>query len=238
MHIDKFGIIGQIQDNGTIEGGDSVNWMGHWIYVTKNEDKFPFCNAFEIKPGAYVRHPIPEQTNNGFGAYYNHAWDGVMSRDQLTGTIGALIAKENYKAGERMLKHHAKRGFLFAYNTRPNGEDPKTAKWQLPDITGPDMLACMLRAAFPWNILLYPLLCILDLHVLIATIVHRYSGFDDDPISFAMKYMITTNHCVTPAGALTRKVLDRDKLLHEIKEYWSGWRQTPEIVPYYEKVLK
>lgn len=237
MHKDKYGIIGQIQDNGSIEGGDSVNWMGHWIYVTDDKDKFPFVNTFEVDNGAYVRHPYAEQTNNGFGAYYKNPYDGVMSRDQMTGTILGLIAKQNWRAGLRMLKHHAMRGFLFAYNTRPNGEDPEKVKWQLPDITGPDILAMIIRAIPLLALVLYPLLIILDLHVLIAAIVHRYSKNDDDVISLVAKYMATVNHFKTPTGVLVEKVANTDKMMKELNYYWSGWRDTPEIVPFYRNKL-
>lgn len=147
MNKDKYNIIGQIQPDGSIEGGDSVNWMGHYLYLTKH--KFPFRKTFEVGFGAYVRHPDPKQTNNGFGAYYKNPWDGVISRDQLIGIIMGLMSQKDRIGMVKLTLHHALRGFLFTYNTRKNGQNPTQTKWKIPDLTFMSIWALILRGFGP-----------------------------------------------------------------------------------------
>lgn len=229
MHRDKYGFIGQIQPNGSIEGGDSACWMGHWIYLNGGKDPQSLIrmSSYEVKPGAYVRHPIPEQTNNGFGAYYANPWQGCISRDQLSGIMCGLVGQKDHAAMLRLIKHWALRGFLFSYNTIKNGRDPKTAKQKLPDFTGPEMWALALRGLkYPWMFL--PLLYVFDLHMLLSTIL-RNKSFDTDPINYTGRLLVSLRVCPTLISKLTWLVLDKEKLEEELIGYWCGWRKTCEI---------
>lgn len=234
MNFDKYGILGQIQANGTIEGGDSANWQGHYIYLSGKE--FDYSNIFEADWGGYVRHPVPDMTNNGFGAFYNNPWDGCISRDQLTGIVAGLISQKDYKAMLRLFLHHALRGFLFSYNTIHNGDDPKTSGWKFPDITGPDILAHILRGFGFFSWIFWPLLNLLDLQMLLATLWNN-KHHKTDPISYAIKLIVSKEHCPSLISLLSWKLCDKNKLINEIKIYWSGWRSQGFMVELYSAKL-
>lgn len=227
MNRDKYGFIGQIQDDGSVEGGDSLCWNGHWEFLnsdsTRPRKKIPMFR-YRVGFGAYVRHPIARQTNNGFGFYYGHAWDGVISRDQFTGLLCGLIAQnERYFLLEVGL-HWAKRGFLFAYNTRKNGADPYKTPWKLPDVTGPDLWATFLRGFGGWSWFFFPLLCILDFHLLVNSFIHNFKK-ESDVINYIGKLLVAIEHVPTPTSIIAWLIVDKEQLLSECFEYWTGWRK-------------
>lgn len=234
MNRDKDGIIGQIQTDGSVEGGDSANWMGHWIYLT--DEQFKFEKVFSVGGGAYVRHPHPDRTYFGFGAYYAHPWDGVISRDQMTGIIAGLIANKNRLGVLKLILHHMAWLFLFSYNTRVNGKDPLRSKWKWPDVTFVDIWALELRGLGGVAWVFFPLLCIFDLYILAKVLWHRLK-INNDPISFTMKLIIAYEQIPTPVSWLAFKLLNRDKLIKELENYWCGWRDGCDILPYYEERL-
>ena len=234
MNVDEDGILVQVQADGSLEGGDSANWMGHWIYLTDGD--FPFVDFFEKDWGGYCRHPMPSMTNNGFGAFYQNPWDGVISRDQLTGIIAALISQKKYLAMLRLFFHHAMRGFLFSYNTIHNGVEPKTAGWKFPDLTLFDIWAHELRGFGKFSWILYPLLLVLDLHMLMATLLHR-KKYNSDPISYALKLIVSHDHIPTLTSLLSWKLCDKHKLVDEVSNYWSGWRDQGFMVELYSAKL-
>lgn len=223
---DKYGILGQIQPDGSIEGGDSACWMGHYVYYTG--EAYPYVKTFERGFGAYVRHPHKDATYSGFGSYYKHPWDGVMSRDQLTGVIGALIRQKERMALLRLILHHACWLFLFTYNTRKNGPDPKETPWKWPDLTFMDFWATYLRGFGILSWLLWPLLTVLDLHGLCNTLLTNRSK-DPDQINYALKLMISREFVPTPVSWLSAKLLDVKHVSSLIKTYWSGWRQQNDM---------
>ena len=232
MITDSFGFLGQIQDDGSIEGGDSVNWTAHFYYITNKTHPRAHgdnqLSPFEVGFGAYVRHPYPKQTIEGFGAYYKNPWDGVMSRDQLTGVLGFLVASKDRLAMLRLVMHHAAWLFLFSYNTRINGQDPSKAKWKWPDLTLMDVWAMEARGVLGWWSL--PVTTLFDLHMLIAAIIQRLSPkADHDPISAAMKWSVAREFYQSPTSWLAWKLLNKTKLIEDIKAYWSGWRSLPEM---------
>lgn len=227
MHIDKYGIIGQIQPDSSIEGGDSACWHGHYVYLT-SDNEVDYVDTFEIAPGAYVRHPDPEQTFYGFGAYYASPYDGVMSRDQLTG-VAAALARVDQAAARRLLKHHSLRLFLTAYNTRKNGADPKDTPWKMPDILGPDMLAMFLRAA-RLGVAVRPLLWLGDLHLLINTLVDRlFKPKSDDVINHLGRLFVAQEFQPTLIGKLAALLADRAYYKRKLIKYWCGWRDLPRM---------
>ena len=241
---DENGIIVQPQPDGSYDGGDSVNWMGHYIYLTEDKDNFPFVDTFEVGRGGYVRHPYPKKSFHGFGAYYKNPWDGVISRDQYTGILAGLIAKGDGRAILRALGHHALRLFLFSYNTIPNGVDPKTAKKKLPDLTLFDIWAMELRAlasAYSWlKPIIWPVLCVLDLHMLVSTIFVNSALYkDEDVISYLIKLFVTLDHVRTPVGSLMARILNRNKMILFVTKYWCGWRRNCDMAKLYqERIIK
>lgn len=232
---DKYGILGQIQYDGNVEGGDSVCWMGHYLYLTKK--KFPFSNTFERSFGAYVRHPDPKQTYYGFGAYYKNPWDGVISRDQLTGVIAGLISQQDRLALLRVMCHHALSLFLFSYNTRINGQPPTASKWKMPDLTFFNIWALYLRGFGKLSWVFYPLLVVLDLHLLIDTLISNRSS-DEDQINFTIRTLIAKDNVPTIISKLAYKILNKEFLLSNLKAYWCGWRQQPGMYNLYKERLK
>jgi hypothetical protein len=232
---DKNGIICQPQPDGSLEGGDSVCWTGHYIYLTG--EKFPFVGTFEKGFGGYVRHPDPQSTNSTFGAYYKNPWNGCISRDQLTGIIAAFIRQKESLALIRVTLNHLCRLGLFSYNTIPNGVNPASAKWKLPDVTLLDVWALFLRGFGKTSWLAWPALCILDIQMLLGTlIVNRQK--DPDQINYAIKYLISREFVPTPTSWLTSKILDKEHLNLLIKQYWEGWRNNPEMTHLYKQQIE
>lgn len=247
MNRDKYGIIGQVQPEGWIEGGDSVCWMGHWLYLNGGVDPEgktvtnvdSFIKFFEVSFGAYVRHPDPEMTYNGFGAHYANPWNGCITRDQLTGILAALVVGKKYTAMLRLIVHHMAWLMLFSYANIKNGRDPKIAPWKLGDPTVFDIWATQIRGLGPVAWLLWPLLCILDLHILISTVWTNYEpDTENDVINHTAKLMIAKEHKPTPLSWLAWKLCDKKGLLRKLKLYWAGWRANPEYVELYEKKFK
>jgi hypothetical protein len=238
---DENQIIGQMQENGTYDGGDSVNWMGHYIYLTGDKDNFPFVETFEKGFGGYVRHPDPKRSNNGFAAHYKNPWDGVISRDQLVGIIAGLIAKGARGALLRAAIHHAAWLFLFSYNNIKNGVNPNNNKdgvnWKWPDLTLFNTWALYLRGFGLLSTLTYPILCILDLHLLVSTLLTNRSK-DNDKINYAMRMIIAKDNTPTLISKLAWKILDKDNLVNLIKDYWSGWRgKNSGMIELYERKI-
>lgn len=235
MNRDEHGIIGQIQADGSVEGGDAACWMGHWLYLSK--EKFPYTRVFSAGFGAYVRHPVPERTNEGFGAYYNGPWDGVISRDQLTGVLAGIIAEKKWIEGVKVIIHHMAWLMLFSYNTRKNGAFPGSTPWKWPDLTGPDIWAMEIRACGPFGWWLWPLVFVFDLHTVFNTLLHRFQK-KTDPINFAMKLIVGKNHMATPFSVISFVICDKEKLIHELRDYWCEWRDGCDIVPLYVGELR
>lgn len=234
MVTDEQGIIGQVQGDASIEGGDSVNWQGHWLYLERRP--WPFRAIFEVGFGAYVRHPLKERTSNGFGSYYANPWDGVISRDQLTGILAGLISQADRLGALRLIIHHAAWLWLFAYNTRENGLAVPEAKWKWPDFTGPNIWALELRALGNVSWLFWPLLIVFDLHILFDAIAHRAMR-SKDPISFAIKLIIGERTVPTPLSVMAYNITDKKKLKNEIDQYWCGWRKNCDMSTLYRGFL-
>jgi len=232
-HINMYkGYIGHRRQDGSMEMGDSAVWTGHFQYL--NDGLYPkSITDFEVAFGSYVRFPDPNMTDFGFGAYYKNPYNGCMSRDQLTGILSALIAEGNTKASLRFIAHHALRGFLFAYNTIHNGVKPETAKWKMPDLTLFDFWAMEIRSlgVFAW--LLWPLLCVFDLHMLLNTIYFNFFDKDGDQINFAIKHFAGVEHTPTIVSWFAWKICNKDKLIDLLKEYWGKYRNQPGMFNLY-----
>lgn len=227
MNFDEFGLVGQKQSDGSIESGDCLNWTGHLLvfYPELIWEKFKFdiddyIETFSVGFGAYVRHPDPLSTNHGFGAHYEHPWDGIISRDQLTGILGALIVNKKYLECLKISIHAMAWLWLFSYNTRANNW-LRCPQYKVPDVTGPNIWSMYLRGALGWFSL--PFNLFFDLHILLDTIVFNLKK-ENDPISFAMKLYISKKYYPSPASLLAFKLANKFKLKDEYTAYCTGWR--------------
>lgn len=233
LTIDKHGLLGQLEPDGGIDGGDTVNWTGHWMYL---RDEPPlelsyFIYAFRGGRFGFVRHPLSSRT----ASHYNNPWSGNISRDQLTGILATMVKFTNYKEALLLLLHHACWLFLFSYNTVRNNDD--SLKWKWPDLTLFDIWAMELRMFGRWSYIFYPILCILDVHMLLSTIIFNRVKEDKDPISFALKSFVQIDYIPTPISLLSWRILNKDKLRGAIKRYWCGWRQNCGMYKLYRKKL-
>ena len=239
---DFHGALGQIQPGthpdfpkDSIEGGDAIGWSGAYYYITKKNPikYFSFISFFEVLPGRYVRHPDPKLTYNGFGSSL-----ASLSRDQMCGAIAGIIASKEPWAMSRLIKQHAKRLFLFSWNTMHNGVDPKTAKWKLPDLTGPEILAQELRGIKKgWYDILLPLL---DLHMLANTwFFNRVPAEkENECISYLIKLFISVEHKPTLFSRLALRTLDKRLAREKLNSYWCGWREQPYMAAlFYSKLV-
>lgn len=219
---DNYGIIGQPYPNG-VEGGDSANWQGHHIFLTNDEENFPYTKTFEVSWGGYVRHPHPHPKFNRYGWYYENPWNGNITRDQLTGIMAALIRKKDRAAILRVIVHHMAFLMLFSYANKQNGVDPYKAPWKIGDPTGPDVWAMYMRGFGLLSWVFWPLLCVCDLQLLVSTVLVNNSK-KDDHISYTMKMLIAKEFAPTPVGWLARRILDKKSLLRKLNDYWCIWR--------------
>lgn len=217
-----------------IEGGDSASWTGLYTYLTGDRDTgFP---TLEVAPGAYARHPVPHPISNRFGYYYAGTWDGVISRDQLTGIILGHMKLENRAKTWDMIKHHARRGFLFSYNSRKNGLLPEEAPWKLPDFTGPDIWALYLRSFGAWSWIAFPVLCVLDLQMLINAVNIRYVKKEKEHVlNFLGKFFASREYVPTPVSWVTKLLVSKTQMHSALKLYWDGWRQNPGMSKLFSK---
>lgn len=229
---DKYGLIVQDQSRGILDGGDTVNWEGHRVYLTDGVGT-PL-SLFETGKGGYCRHFDPDMTYKGFGSYYQNPWDGVISKDQLTGIIAWIIKTKDYRAAVSLLLHHFCWLFLFAYNTRANGEDPETTSWKIPDPTLFETW-CIEFRMIPW--VFYPLAWISDLYLILRVLLFNLQG-SSDPISFTMRIFICIENMPTLWSYLAWKILNKNKLLKALENYWCGWRQHPTMFEYYKRKIE
>jgi hypothetical protein len=221
LNFDKYGVLCHLRNDGSLECGDGLNWSCHYAYYSGNEIDLDF---FESGFGGYVRHPIPSQTDNGFGAYYKSPYLGCISRDQLTGLLAYIIKFKPTGAAFRLFLHYIPRLFLFSYNTIDNGVDPKKAKFKLPDPTLFDIWSMILRTNKILSVLFWPILNILDIHLLINTIAFN-SFISKDPISYGIKLISCHENTPTLISLLSIIIVNRSKLDLETSIYWSTWRK-------------
>lgn len=258
MNRDEYHIIGQIQHGGWVEGGDSANWMGHKLSMTEDEywSVEKYIDEFEIDHGVWVRHPYKKEKS--FSDFYNGVYDGNISRDQLTGILFCLSTHRKYRALLSIVKTQAMRGFIFANNTVQNGIDPwkdmranpgplyfikcmfglvKNRKF--PDLVFTDVWAMIIRGFYPYSFMLYPVLCIFDLHILINAVVVRFQSVEksDDVLSHLAKMITSARIMPTPFSWLACRISNSEKLVKKLTKYWCGWRGNCGFVPVYKELI-
>jgi hypothetical protein len=152
-----------------------------------------------------------------------------------------------------VILHHALRGFLFSYNTIINGRNPQETKfsllkffynpknenyYKLPDLTFMDIWAMQLRGFGPVSWFFWPLLVVLDIHLLIGAIYDKYfDNQEEDVINFLGKIFVSREYVPTPTSWLALKFLNQDNLIYRLCRYWAGWRKNPGFVQLYVKKM-
>lgn len=188
---DEYGVIlaGEGLDGGDTLANEGTYWLLEGLSLAdKSYRLISFPTVVKLlepkKDGRYRRHPDRK------------SWYGDMdraSRDQLTSWLAALTAQGDTAAARRLFWAHALRGFLFCQNTRRNGttrenhNEPykisggrivrRDYSWKLPDFTGPEFWALLIRATrFKC---LYPLLFLFDLFLIPGAIVSCFKQETD-----------------------------------------------------------
>lgn len=238
LNKDEYGLLGQIQPGGTIEGGDCLNWQAQIQYLdgdTLWEHKH-FIKKFMISFGAFVRHFDPSRTTGGFGAYYKGPWHGCISRDQLTGALCLIIKNRDWISMTKVFIHASAWLWLFSYNTVHNGVNFNPKKWKLPDLTIMDIWSLYLRGFHLASWVLWPIYLIFDIWGVLQSIHYNLVN-SGDPISFAIKQIAKREHFCTPFSWIAWEIINKDKLKREIRAYWCGWRKNCDMYPYYERKI-
>jgi hypothetical protein len=172
------------------EGGDTCSRHFTALYCLDGTTA-EIRNALELlqKDGIPVRHPDPDRW---------YSTTDRTSRDQLIPYL-AFVSRKNYtspvkvrNAFKALVAQHAKRAFLFAWNTRRNWVYANEAEhltkstpdvrwnyaWKLPDICFMNVWAMYVRgfiAHFKFgraiSPLLWPMLCIMDTYALASVLL-------------------------------------------------------------------
>lgn len=247
LNIDDFGVITKKQDNGTLEGGDSMANEGtyHSCIIDPYAANAKF-NKLEVAPGVWRRHP-------DISKWYGET--NRTSRDQLIPILTAIAANGLSKRARKFLKQHLKRGLLFATNTRRNGatrenhgsqykgngrlsltdkiilklkipllpvtEGFRNHNWKLPDLTLIEFWALLIRACdFR---LLYPLLMVFDISLFFGFLFRKFLKSDPDVRNYIMPLLAASYKLPTPfsmlASYLSKEHLDLAAL---VTEWWSS----------------
>lgn len=257
--MDPLGIIGQTghpEDvNGTIDGGDSINRMSHYHFTIEankeignniadlanlpsrtKKDFEEDLILFECpdSPGNYRRHPT-----DGWASFCGGTYDGNMSRDQSFPLIIAMAFMGMYKRLGMYFIRHLMRGLLFTNNTRKNGKEPSETPWKLPDLTGPEFFSVYLRAIPILGYLLYPILCILDLELLVSAFVwSKFRKDDDDIVNFCDSLIFANMRVKTPISYLATKLVSKQLIIDKLKSHWCHWRESCFFVNLYEPLIE
>lgn len=230
MNYDDDFIIGQVDPNipGGIEGGDSLNWMSHLLYVCpswKGWNHVKIANAFEVAPGEWVRHPNPERSVFGWAATPKI----TISRDQLTGILCLMAKNHMARPIVRLLKEHCDNYMLRAFNTIRNGQNPATTSRKKPDFTGPDIWALYVRGLTRKGVWTYLFLCFCDLHLLLGALAIRFKPSRNDIISHIIKLALANDIRPTVITWLINRVHSADDIDHRLLRYWATWRDQREM---------
>ena len=264
--MDHHGVIGQVGHEylkSGIDGGDSVNRMGHYTFLIRaNWIKCDFnkfknmplvvifrtiarksLSKFESKehPGNYMRHFDPEAGQYGTVAYCEGTWKGVMSRDQFIPVLISLGYHGEYAMLWRIFKAHLKRGLLFTNNTVGNGQDWRVAKKKIPDLTGPEFLALYIRGFWPYSIMLWPLLFLFDIETLIGSVIWRNRTKDpnkDDVLNHCSVSIYGRLRMPTLTMWAACKINSYQLMSQKLRHYWCHWRKSCYFVDLYNPLIK
>lgn len=282
-YIDRFKLICVKQQSGELEGGDTCANEFTVLYsiyaqpIRPAEDEVEFgyklACVYDHNNNRYRRHPDPAE-------WYSDP--DRFSRDQMRPLMYFLnlplkSSIVRWHCANLWLLH-MRHGFLFTWNTRRNGvyKDPVyhakrkphkawDYRWKMPDFTGPESWATWLRGAVnhceTWyqkalfSILLYPVLCILDLQILGTAFFRRVdfekakeSGslwesngkakWDHDQRNNALGIDFHTRHLPTPVSLLAKHIYGKETALTSFESWWGKQPWEPPINDYISKLYK
>lgn len=225
-YIDKYGLLGRLQLDGSIDGGDSLHKTCHMcIYGSILALKVRVC---EIASGVFVRNPDPTK-------WYSNP--NTRSRDQLKALLCLLSLKDENQPLKRVFKDHLKRLLLFTANTHNNGSYPTLEeynkhapqkpwdgyKWKIPDITLFEVWALYIRG-FRCRIM-YPFLYIFDLESLAGAVLSKYNGNTDLANSLGT-YLLSQQVMDTFVMKLARRIA-KPYLYKRLETYFTQEGEPP-----------
>lgn len=235
-YIDKYGmLVTKDQDGGdSCAHGFAVLYSGLVRNVSVPVKPISYLNTLEAQPGRYTRHPDHNKWYSDLDR---------LSRDQFTPLLAFIGYLKQKDFRWRLFKAHLRRGLLFAWNTRKNGQYPTFEehqqknsidawdyKWKLPDVTGPEIWAMWIRAYRAWY--LYPLLCVLDLQTLFSSIHRRYYTTDNIQMNQVILTDFSTRVLPTPISLLARRVYGKRVAREALTNMWGNQDYQPPIDEY------
>lgn len=216
-YIDTYGLICQIEDDGSFGGGDSANRCGLLAVASEfnnglyqadldmsKEHVMAACNSMfgriETRPGVGIRHPEATKwwSNSKF-----------FSRDQQSAVVIGAGFSNNQVLVLSLFKNHLKRFGLYQ-NFQINSLDVDGKKHFIQgDMATPEHFNYYVRALNLWA--LYPVLLIGDLFMLLNSIIIVIKSiFDADDTSNDLNHICALlqakRKLPTPISWLARKV--------------------------------
>ena len=88
-----------------------------------------------------------------------------------------------------------------------------------------------------FSILFYPLLLILDLQILIDALIANKQD-EDDKINFLGRLHVSKKILPTPLSVLAVQIVNREKLVSELRSYWVGWRRQPGMFDLHKNAVE
>jgi len=230
--IHNFKWIGKIQPDKSVELGDCIQRESMYMLGLKLEGahtrklfRFILSHLEHPKyPGFYRRSPDTD-------------WSGDydrMSRDQSIPLVAAMGAVGLYKhIFFHLLSHILRLGFFT--NIRRNGTtklNHGTKKYvsdtplynynpKPPDFAGPSFWALYLRGFWPLGLALYPVLCVLDLSLLVHSLLWRYHYTHDDCLSYLILTRYSRSRLPTPLSYLALRIENKQDLKTKLDVYFD-----------------
>jgi len=234
--IGDFEWVGKYQPDGSVELGDSAQRAGMWELGLVLEDK--------IKNGIYFKLALSQLEHPWLKGFYRRSpdsdWTGDfdrMSRDQSTPLVAAMGVLGLHKfLFFHLLAHILRLGFFT--NIRRNGATKENHglptpngkvfnySIKLPDIAGPSFWGLYFRGFRFLGIICYPVLCLLDLELLVGAIAWKYRKGND-----VLNYLVLTRYAryrlPTPISWLGFKLEDKQLLKTKLDVYFDGTEYEP-----------
>jgi len=191
---------------GLMSEANQLKWLN--ALERNTSDAHRNLALFQPHPGILLRHPNPELDAGD--------WDRG-SRDMYKPYIMACGLWDK-KQLWRMIKGHAKRLFLLANNSRQNGatkfnhsENGYSYAPKMPDLTGPKVWNCYLRALNKWY--LWPLVFLFDIELLAGAINWKFFKKSNLAQNQCAEQVYATKRLPTPFSWLSNKIMPVEKLI-------------------------
>ena len=202
---DNLEIVNQLQEDGSLDGGDSAHRTGVIAFCNSKKDQ-GLLNVFE-KEGKMVRHPQQIPWNN---------WKNC-SRDQLFGYIAGCWRSQQLEIVERLYEQHKHRFPPFTCQNTEADYEGTTKFPPIGDPMGPHDIMyfkiCKGEANAHQNLLGQ---FILQISIEISS---------KDITVEKNQLLLQSIVC----GKLNSFVKVHSNYKEALKDYWSGWRKQPEI---------